>query len=394
MGQSWSRPTLTQVQIGGSIKDVMIVGGGYDESQDDKSIRSEDSVGNAVYMFDANTGDLLWSAGNDGNDLVLNDMKYSIPGRVSVIDRNSDGLADHMYVADMGAQLFRFDIYNGNTGEDFIKGARIADFGGDSEADNRRFYYGPDVAEIALGPDLYYAVAIGSGKRASPLDQTINDRFYMLRDESVFQLDEEGLYALPETAATESDLYDASLGLLTSEDESVVAAQSSEFANKLGWMLRLTTSGEKVLSSPLILDFNIFFTTYIPAASNPSECAPPTGSSRAYLVNLLNANAVNFVPDPITDEQNGAQTAAQNVAARSTDTPGEGLPPTPTFSVPNDGGPISICLGTICARTQPKFDANGNAEACSDGFECLSENIFGGRERVRKDSWKTETESN
>jgi type IV pilus assembly protein PilY1 len=98
MGQSWSRPTLTQVQIGGSIKDVMIVGGGYDESQDDKSIRSEDSVGNAVYMFDANTGDLLWSAGNDGNDLVLNDMKYSIPGRVSVIDRNSDGLADHMYV--------------------------------------------------------------------------------------------------------------------------------------------------------------------------------------------------------------------------------------------------------------------------------------------------------
>jgi hypothetical protein len=81
-------------------------------------------------------------------------------------------------------------------------------------------------------------------------------------------------------------MYDASLGLLTSDDASVVEAQSGEFATKKGWMLKLTTSGEKVLSSPLILDYNIFFTTYIPAASNPSQCAPPKKLAHKRLIKM------------------------------------------------------------------------------------------------------------
>ena len=115
MGQSWSRPTITKVKIGSIVKDVMIIGAGYDESQDAKVNRSEDSIGNAVYIIDANTGELLWSASNAGADLTVTEMNYSIPARISVIDRDNDGLADHMYVADMGGQIFRFDIYNGKS---------------------------------------------------------------------------------------------------------------------------------------------------------------------------------------------------------------------------------------------------------------------------------------
>lgn len=381
MGQTWSRPIITKIKFGNTDKDVMIVGGGYDENQDDKSLRSADTVGNTVYIFDADDGSLLWSAGNaESNDLFLEDMQYSIPGRVSVIDRDGDGYANHMYVADMGGQLFRFDIYNGETGDDLIKGARIADFGGDTASENRRFYYGPDIAQVAIGTDLYYAVAIGSGKRASPLDTTINDRFYMLKDESVFTITEEGEFAFPDVA-TESSLYDATEGLLASTESSVIEAESSDFASKMGWMLRLVTGGEKVLASPTIIDHSIFFTTYIPAESNPSLCAPASGSNRAYLVNLVNGNAV-----PIVNNE------SENVDNRYQTTDVEGIAPPATFIVGDDGS-ITACIGTICARTQPEYDDTGTQVACTDSFECLSENIFKDRERVRKDSWKTETES-
>ena len=99
MGQTWSRPIITKVKIGSTEKNVMIVGGGYDEAQDEKSLRSEDSVGNSVYIIDAENGQLLWSASDENADLVLPNMKYSIPARISAIDRDNDGLADHLYVA-------------------------------------------------------------------------------------------------------------------------------------------------------------------------------------------------------------------------------------------------------------------------------------------------------
>lgn len=368
LGQTWSTPTITKVKIGSVEKNVMIVGGGYDESQDDRKVRSPDSLGNAVYMFDADTGSLLWSASKEGASLNISSMQYSIPGRVSAIDRNSDGYVDHMYVADMGGQMFRFDIYNGETGEDFIKGAKIADFGGDTEADNRRFYYGPDVSEIALGTDLYYAVAIGSGKRASPLDTVIQDRFYMLRDESVFAFNSDGSYTFPEVA-TESNMYNATAQLLNSDDESVRNAASAAFATKSGWMIDFGTSGEKVLSSPLIIDYKIFFTTYIPAESSTSSCAPPAGNSRAYLVNILNGNAVDYVHKQ-----------------RSVDLITPGIPPPARIFVTPE--PV-LCLGTECtpATVKPPYEANGPMD-----FERLASNIFGQSERVKRSSWRTETE--
>lgn len=262
LGQTWSRPTITKVNMGGQVKNVMIVGGGYDDAQDDRAIRANDVVGNAVFMFDADTGSLLWHASNEDADLNLTNMTYSVPGRISVIDRDNDGFADHMYVADMGGQLFRLDIYNGNSGTNFIKGARIADFGGDTAETNRHFYYGPDVTEIALGDELYYGIALGSGWRASPLDTVVEDNFYMLKDSGVFKRDVNGNYTFMQTVY-ESGMYNATSHALNSSDEGERELASQDFANKAGWYLNLTTNGEKVLSSPLIIDYKVFFTTYV-----------------------------------------------------------------------------------------------------------------------------------
>ena len=380
LGQTWSRPTITKVNMGGQVKNVMIVGGGYDDAQDDRAIRANDVVGNAVFMFDADTGSLLWHASNEDADLNLTNMTYSVPGRISVIDRDNDGFADHMYVADMGGQLFRLDIYNGNSGTNFIKGARIADFGGDTAETNRHFYYGPDVTEIALGDELYYGIALGSGWRASPLDTVVEDNFYMLKDSGVFNRDVNGNYTFMQTVY-ESGMYNATSHALNSSDEGERELASQDFANKAGWYLNLTTNGEKVLSSPLIINYKVFFTTYVPAVSSTSACAPPTGNSRAYLVSMFNGNAV-------TDVNNDGEV---NDADRSAELKQTGIAPETKILIEDIVSPV-VCLGTECVSAVIDVDEDGNDEACTNAFECLAENIYGRFERIQRGSWHSETE--
>lgn len=380
MGQTWSRPTLTKVRIGNVEKNVMIIGGGYDDDQDTKTERSPDGVGNAVYMFDADNGDLLWTASNDNADLNLSEMQYSIPGRISVIDRNNDGYADHMYVADMGGQLFRLDIYNGEAGNDFVKGARLADFGGDTPESNRRFFYGADVAEVALGDEAFYGVAIGSGWRASPLDTNVDDRFYMLKDKGVFKRDENGLYTY-NTGLSESDMYDATDHLLTQGTDEERGLEMANLSNKEGWFVRMETDGEKILSSPLIIDYKIFFTSYIPASSSTSACAPPTGNSRAYLVNMFNGNSV--------DDNNNNDVLDSN--DRYADLKQTGIAPETKILIEEIVSPV-VCLGTECVSAVIGTDENGDEEDCGSAFACLAEDIYGKFERVQRGSWETETE--
>jgi len=381
LGQTWSKPTVTKIKVGGASRNVLIFGGGYDEDQDNKLLRSADSVGNSVFIVDADSGELIWSASDAGADLNLAQMEYSIPARISVIDRENDGFADHMYVADTGGQLFRLDIHNGESVVDLVSGGLLADFGGSLEADNRRFYYGPDVSEISLGADHYYAVVLGSGFRAHPLNTTINDQFYMIKDEGVFIIDEDGNFSLPATALGLSDLYDATDHLLTSSNSAAKELAVEQFADSQGWYISLNTGGEKVLASPLILDYQVIFTTYLPATASDSECAPPTGNSRAYLVQLINGNSVTDL------NQDGTQLHDDRYAQLKQ----TGIAPDTKILIEDIIKPI-ICLGTECASTVFEVDEDGNKVDCGSDFECLAENINSYFERVQKSSWKTETE--
>ena len=390
LGQSWSRPIFTKVKIGASDKNVMIIGGGYDEDQDGRAVRGSDSVGNAVFMFDADTGALLWKASDADANLNITDMKYSIPARVSVIDRDYDGYADHMYVADTGGQLFRLDIYNGESVSNLVEGQLIADFNGDTAETNRRFYYAPDVTEIALADEVYYAVAIGSGWRASPLDTLVSDNFYMIKDEGVFKRDSDGKFTFPSATIKESDLFNATDHALTSDDSGERDLAAAEFANKDGWFINMSTGGEKILGSPLIIDYKVFFTSYVPAVSSESACAPPTGNSRAYLVSMFNGNAIDDI------NRNGAVDANDRFAELKQ----TGIAPDARILIEDITNPV-VCLGTECASAvitvteEPDPDAPPGTtppSACVGQFACLAENIFGRFERIKRGSWNSSTE--
>ena len=294
LGQTWSTPVRTKIQIGtpstsNPPTDVLVFAGGYDPEQDNQAEgdtayeRREDEMGNALYIVNARTGALIWSATGASHEK----MKYSMPSPVRVIElqQNDDGqqvydrtgTADQIFVGDMGGQIWRFYINNGQSAANLITPANgdgvMAELGGNG-VNARRFYHTPDVALVNDAGTIKLTVNIGSGYRGHPLHTVIQDRFYSLQTAALTNTTNEGVI-------TESSLADLT---------SIVADEAANTAleNKSGWLIKLGTTGEKVLSAALTVNNIVYFNTYEPTAIADS-CQANVGLNRAYSVKLRNA---------------------------------------------------------------------------------------------------------
>jgi type IV pilus assembly protein PilY1 len=305
LGQSWSSVTPTRVDIQGASQNqyqlALVVGGGYDASQD-AAASSMDANGNSIFILDTLTGDLLWQASSDSGDQRFSTgqwgMDYSIPADVRVIDLNGDGFGDRMYAADMGGQVWRFDIRNGNPASSLVAGGVIAQLGaaGTSAptlAETRRFYYAPDVAVVSNRNYGFIHLGIGSGHRAHPNSTDNEDEFFALRDYASFapmtQSQYDGL-----TPIRPQDLVD-----VTSDITGSVPQGSP------GWRLRLNDGGwrgEKVLAEARTFSDQVFVSTYRPNL-NGGGCEPSFGTTRQYVMSLFNGAPVTNL-DGSLDETN------------------------------------------------------------------------------------------
>ncbi len=357
LGQTWSTPSLTRVEVSGATQNamhlVMVVGGGYDNTQDN-SAYSADAEGNAVYMLDALSGSLLWSAGPEvTDDLVLSDMTNSIPAGVRVIDMNTDGIADRMYVGDMGGRVWRFDVFSGQTAANLVTGGVMASLGAadlasPTLADNRRFYNTPDVSFVRRESGGYFNVAIGSGYRAHPLSGDAVERFYSLRDYQPFrQLSAVEFLTYSSNKLTDSD---ARLADITGTSGSAVPTVPS---GAIGWKMTLG-SGEKVLAESRTFDEKIFFTSYIPESgvTTTLSCVPQRGSNKLYVVNVADGSPTINLDGIGSDEALTIEDRAQSLAQT-------GIAPEVTFLFQPDpesdgggGGGGSDCTGF--SGTRPK----------------------------------------
>lgn len=302
LGQTWSRPLLTKVKVNNTTKDALIFAGGYDTNQDSATTRSVDTIGRAIYIVDAKTGSIIWSGGNPSSASSFNktfaDMKYSIPSNIRAIDINGDSLADQLYVGDMGGQIWRFDINNGQPTSKLVDGAVIADLADNTTAGNRRFYHEPDVSVINDGGTRKVSIAIGSGWQSHPLSTDVENRFYLLKTPDLMEKpgDNNNDGKPDYVFYTESDMYDATdnhLGHVSSSNTLVQQVQAYlDLGNKPGgWFIKLTRPGEKVLASALTFNGEIFFTTYEPVPNN-SGCSVSAGTPRLFHIYQKNASPV------------------------------------------------------------------------------------------------------
>jgi type IV pilus assembly protein PilY1 len=334
LGETWSAATLTRVNISGATQNLqklaLVFGAGYDNSQDNVDYNT-DNIGNAIYMIDAVSGNLLWSAADAGGNLNIASMIHSIPGNISVMDLDGDTYADRMYASDTGGRIFRFDIYNGQPVGSLVTGGMLADLGAAPLAaprprsESRRFYNSPDVALIRRrGKSSFFNIALGSGYRGHPLNTEIRDRMYSVRDYNPFTKLTQAAYSAI-VPVRDNQLVDVTTNV-TPVMSDTAPGWKMELRLPNGW------EGEKVLVESRTLDNKVFFTTYLPNANAVNSCsaAAGAGTNRVYVVSALDAAPVI--------EQDG-DVSNLGINDRFTNLNQGGIAPEVVFLFPDNGPP-------------------------------------------------------
>lgn len=339
LGQTWSTPKLAQVNWNGSLRHVLLFGGGYDVAIDGHTTIQNSNIGNAIFMVDALSGQMLWRASNNNSDLNIADMNYSIPASLTPLDMDRDGAVDMFFVGDTGGQVFRFDINQSNSGAaNFATGGVIAKLAGNTALDARRFF---EPVAVALGKEHQYLnIALGSGYRPSPLSTDVNDRMYVIQDPHVASAPSSYGYVAGQPY-TEANLYNATDNLLQQGTSAQRSAALSSLTNANGWYMKLEESGEKVLSKAVIYNGVLLFNSFAPLTSTPAVCLPVPGVNRLYAVNIENGAAVFNL-----DASGGS---ALVKADRSVLLNHPSLAPSPTIISRGSGG-AKVCVGTNCLQ--------------------------------------------
>jgi type IV pilus assembly protein PilY1 len=354
-GESWSTPVVARMDIASvsqnTDKAVIVIGGGYDIVHDTSAHPvSADAAGAGIHILDLKTGTELWRASADSTaSLQLSSMTRAMPNAVRVIDLSGDGLADRMYASDMGGQVWRFDVVNGQDPSNLVTGGVIAQLGAEglgspTAADTRRFYNAPDVALITDNRQQrrYISISIGSGYRAHPFDLTASDRFFSIRDGDVFrQLPQAAYDGYP--IVTDADLVEVS-----GQTQTVITA------NDRGWKFTLPWN-EKILADSLTFDDEIFFVSFTPDSGAAATCAAGKGTNFLYRMSAVNG-------DPIVPNIDTLNPLISDDERRTTLQQG-GIAPSPTILFPT---PDPNCTGDACK--QPPLGCVG-VECFDPGFE-------------------------
>lgn len=290
LGETWSKPALGYLrQLRKSdnkpyYAPVLVFGAGYDPVKDEKdpTKRLADTKGRDIYIVNASTGELIWSLkASIGTNSALT---HSIPSGIRVLDMNHDGSLDRLYFADTGGNVWRVDLdFSDATNTITSSLTQLADLGGTGTGGRRMFFSEPDVAmQLSKGKPIL-TVALGSGYRMHPLSVDIQDRFYVFKDEYVYE-------NRPNDAPVLKEDVDI-LSTAALEPNSILES------NYKGWYMPLTFNGEKVLSPALTFMGKIIFTSFALAdengvASSSSTCEKTITTSRVYVLDLLNGQAV------------------------------------------------------------------------------------------------------
>lgn len=349
MGESWSKPVIANVQWQGKRRLVMFVGGGYDRTggTDGKGYETfnyvqTNGLGAGVFMFDAHTGEPLWSTyeaidsskpstspyKGDGNEI-----KYSIVSQIKAIDREGDGDVDHLYFGDLGGQVFRIDLNSAHspltissTATETQKNAAInsskASFAKNivrlleikqANGLSPRFYEAPGFS-IYLGTNGNFAVvSIGSGNRSNPLLGKQDNSAYIVPGETAATnsaMINDAVYNLFDVDVVKKDpmtftLRDANLSNLavvtdenrelgvtpaaTAAEPNPLPARKLDFTGKKGWYYAFTSSTgrkavEKAQGDVIVIDHDLYVSTFDAEAVGSTEAcgAGIYGASKAH----------------------------------------------------------------------------------------------------------------
>ncbi len=152
---------------------VFVFGGGVDGCYENNVASCQKSAANGaiIYVIDAVTGQKITEWQNDS--LNLQDMRHSFGGELTLVDRQRDGMFDHVYAADLGGQIFRI-----NVGADFMSAQAVRIFHANDDSlpifdKNRAHFYQKPI--VSIYPSGDYAAQMGA-KRFALITIASNDQ--------------------------------------------------------------------------------------------------------------------------------------------------------------------------------------------------------------------------
>ncbi len=321
LAQTWSKPQLLSVQYGCpdacESKDVLMFSGGYNPIYDDVDIDYDSFTvpanghGNAVYLVDPETGELIWSVGRGDHhslnfDTPNNSMDHSVPSTPVPIDSDLDGYIDLLYFIDMSGDVWRVDFHeNGADASELHKaGGKIAAL---SPAGQSLRFFNP-IDAVLSGTSFstaYYTLLTGSGMRSSPLHvEPDQNSLYAIKDRWVYEApyrvnpttdERQADYRYVTDSAGNHEVITASPDVLHDASDTT-STPSVEYG-----FFRTLESGEKILQPTTIHRNRVLSISYMPP--DPDEvvldCEPRLGETRLYLTSLPNGN--NVLPTDLGD---------------------------------------------------------------------------------------------
>jgi type IV pilus assembly protein PilY1 len=399
MGQTWSQPKLAKVKHGGVDKIVAIIGAGYDNLNEDgrfgntqlfsdsdvgASTSDGDTVtstgtvaagaltnnpkGRGIFAFlvatPTSTGvtiaaapTLIWSfthnIGSNPGALGSNwaeDMDYSIPSDVAVIDTDFDGYIDRLYVGDTGGQLWRISAHQSSSPNAPYASSNISTWFGkrifDANYDatdatitkGRKLFFRPSVVIL---PD-HIGVVFGSGDRAHPMNNAVANRIFAIKDKNQLHNDHIGLDDLVDTnlyGAPTNDEEPSDGSCDAGDTENQCLREQLKVSSSYGWFIDANDTEEKFLASALVFNGTIYQTSYLPVVATPGTCAPTEiGTSRLYALDYFTSGAaMNFHAG--NDNTDGTVVLTSDDRFQDF---GTGIPPEVTVTIPKDGDPRVI----------------------------------------------------
>lgn len=301
LGLSFSTPQVGRMRIGGVSTPILVIAGGYDTNKDIRNDApgTDDSVGNALFVVNALTGELIWKAHGgvstgpvSATEYTHVDMFDSFPSDPTAVDTSGDSFIDRIYVGDTGGTVWRFDVAGASTDWTASVLAYTGRHYDASVLHDRRYFHAPDFVLSKDDIGNFDAVIIGSGNRPNPLDKgsaTVPENwFYMIKDRRTTS----GPVPFGHVAYDHESFGDVTDNCLQAD---TCGETPPDLSN--GWRLRLEEAlGEKSLSAPFTIANTIFFTSYLPpGTSEAATCGPSEGGGILYGVSLADASStLNF----------------------------------------------------------------------------------------------------
>ena len=276
LGLSFGNPIITKRADGTW---VVVLASGYNNNDDGGDGRGH------LFVLNANTGsvllDLSTSAGSSSDPSGLAKIN-------AWVEDPTNNTALRFYGGDLKGNLWRFDT-DDLVGASGTEATLLGQFLLNSDPTTPQpITTGPQPVSVTSGNAHYPVVIVGTGSYLGSDDvgTTSQQSFYAIKD----PLTDTGWgdvrpnTALVNRAITFEDAND---------NTGSIAAGTVDWATKIGWMLDLPKSGERVVTD-MVVQYNTL--AAVSAIPGSSVCTPSGGSSWLYLLDVGNGTAADSLP--------------------------------------------------------------------------------------------------